>query len=230
MNTLRTLALFALAGASLQATPVSMTVGFLGGLGGTWTVGYASGDPAVQLQSVVINLGPGLIFDPTAAAPGTPAAIPFLVIAGAGTTGFTGQSGDVDGGTVLTLNFSDFDGGETFIFELDIDETAALQDCSGLGGILLSLCTANNVGIGVDNATVDASEFSGTISATFGGPGFVTTTLSSAPLSNVGGPLNLTSAAYLIGEVEAVPEPGTLSLTLASLAALGLRRRWKQSS
>lgn len=103
---------------SALAAPV-MVVGtfqenFLSPSFDTFTITNASSS-ATGILTVRYNLAPSQAsFDPGDS--------PFAVISGGG-TGFTGMFMNVNAaGTTLTLNFTDFDPGETFSFRVDVDD------------------------------------------------------------------------------------------------------------
>ncbi len=101
---------------SALAAPV-MVVGsfqenFLGGGGDLFTITNASSS-ATGILTVRYNLAPSQAsFDP--------GDDPFTVVSGGGGTGFTGMFNATR--TSLTLNFTDFDPGETFSFRVDVDD------------------------------------------------------------------------------------------------------------
>lgn len=80
----------------------------------TFTITNAASS-ATGILTVRYNLAPSQAsFDPGDS--------PFAVVSGGG-TGFTGMFMNVNAaGTTLTLNFTDFDPGETFSFRVDVDD------------------------------------------------------------------------------------------------------------
>jgi hypothetical protein len=102
---------------SALAAPV-MVVGtfqenFLGGGGDTFTIMNAASS-ATGILTVRYNLAPSqqASFDP--------GDDPFRVVSGGMATGFNGMFNATR--TSLTLNFTDFDPGETFSFRVDVDD------------------------------------------------------------------------------------------------------------
>ena len=112
-----------------------------------------------------------------------------------------------DGATAFTLLFSDFDAGETFSFDLDMDTPC--------GNILCQLPGAITTG----------SEFAGTtITGVFGGDGYLTTSLQ-GQFAQTGA---LTASAAIDGSAPEVPEPGTMGLLGLSFSAFGCITRWRK--
>jgi hypothetical protein len=187
----------------LLAVPVTLEGDFTGGLYGAFNLQYDSAPAGLRLQSVTFDLASPLYLDPTFAPPGAALPLAFLSLSGGAQTGFASVSGVVDGSDSFTLLFNDFDAGEHFSFNLDID-----GPCGGF------LC--------VPGATTLGSEFSGTtLTATFGGSGYETTALTGS-FSSTG---FLTAGANVSGEVTATPEPATLGMLGVSLVLVGLRAK-----
>jgi hypothetical protein len=201
--------IFALAAAAtlstgLQAAPVAVNSGFQGGVFGAFTVNYAAGDPGLQLQQVRFDLQNPLFTDPTFTPPGALLPLPFLSLTGAAETGFLGSTGIADGATSFTLFFNDFDVNETFGFELDVDTPCGSLSCQGSASL------------------VTGSEFAGTtIKGTFGGQQFQTTELTGT-FARTGA---TTAQSTLNGDIEPVPEPQTIGMMVAGLAAIAFRMR-----
>lgn len=195
---------FALMAWTLQAAPVSLDSQYVGGVFGSFNLNYTAGASGLKLQQVTIDLKSPLFADPTFSAPGALLPLSFSGVSGAAQTGFTGASGIFDGATSFTLFFTDFDAGETFNFNLDIDGPCGHVSCVGSA----SLTTG--------------AEFAGTkLTGLFGGTGYQNTALEA--LYSESGPFKAT--ANVRGDIEAVPEPETYFLLSGGLGALALVRR-----
>lgn len=185
-----------------------------------WVHTYSGGAPGLQIEQIGINLGgSGLIFDTVTGGPGALLGQGIGTVAGGALTGFAGASPSnaaLDGGTVLTLAFTDFAVGEAYSHTGDVDQTAS---CAGLGPIATGICiTANATNTGPELAGIQ-------LLVTLGGPGYVTTTLPGVFAAN--GVLGaLVAQANWSGEVTMTPEPGTWAVVLAGLGAVALGRRW----
>lgn len=129
---------FALALAFLFAQPASaMTIhsgtfsedGAPDNLGDTFTITNGAGSEDIVL--VVIDLSTaatpvGLFFDTTGGG-----GSPFSVVSETpGPVGFVPPAGVVDGGSTLTLTFTDFNAGETFTFTIDVDDSGGSSTVS----------------------------------------------------------------------------------------------------
>ncbi len=191
----------------LQAAPVRVEAGFLGGIFGGFSLDFVTGSAGVQIEEVRYDLRSPLYLDPTADAPGELESLPFNSISGAGAVGFAGASGIFDGSTSFTLFFNDFDPGEAYLYQVDVDK------CSGN-----ALC-----------AFTFGSDFAGsTITVKFSGLGLVTTSFSDeferlrfVPLA---------AGAAVEGEVPAVPEPQTMGLLGSGVAAFAIVWRRKRAA
>jgi hypothetical protein len=210
----------ALFAATSQAATVAGSVEFDAGasLGvfGRWTINWSSTD-GIKLDSVAINLATSSSFlDTTIAAPGALLWLDFSGLSGSGATSFSsitpGSAGTRNGATNFALTFNDFGTGESFSFDMDIDQCG-----NGLAGQNLT-CSLTN-GTDVAGATA-AFSFSGP-----GGYGAGSRTATFADIGSTGNPFD--AAASFRAEV---PEPGTYAMLGSALAALGvLRRKSRQS-
>lgn len=128
------------------------------GVFGQWTINYTSTDPAFRLSSVTFNLAPaGLFLDTTfqLISPGALANLDFTPISGGAATGFSSITPSTDnardGATSFTLNFNDFNSGESFRFEMDVDQCSNSLDpavslnCSLVSGAEFAGATATFV-------------------------------------------------------------------------------------
>ncbi len=109
----------------------------------------------LTLDSIVIDLSPtDLRFDTAAGGFGSGT---FQDIGGFGgtdiTTGLSGISATgvaLDGGTLLTFNFTNFTSGSVFQFTGDVDHPdptlITLADCTGKTGLALAACNTLNAG------------------------------------------------------------------------------------
>jgi hypothetical protein len=184
------------------AATVSVDAQFIGGVFGNFNIDYATGDPAIQLQQITVELKSPLFTDSSFSPPGSLLPFAFTPLAGAAETGFAGASGIFDGATSFTLLFADFNPGEAFNFELDVD--------SPCGWLCLS------------GSLTSGSEFAGSkLIATFGSPSHQPQSLSGLFTS---GDCDLTAQANITGDV-ATPEPGTIGLLGAGLVVLAIRLR-----
>jgi hypothetical protein len=189
--------------ATLPAVSVTLTSDFTGGLYGNFNLQYDSPAAGLQLQSVTFDLQSPLYTDPTFTSPGALLPFPFVSFGGAADTGFVSVVGAADGSTSFDLLFSDFDAGESFNFELDID-----GPCGGF------LC--------IPGATTLGSEFAGTkMTATFSGIGYKAATLEGVFLRTG----QHTAAATVTGDVTPTPEPATMGLLGACLVVLAVRAK-----
>ena len=107
------------------------------------SVTFSSGDPTVRLTSVIFDLAPTGVFLDTnlLTAPGAALALDLSLVTGAATTGFTSLStpGTRDGATSYTLAFTDFAPGESFGYEMDVDECSINDILDPLGSLDCSL-------------------------------------------------------------------------------------------
>ena len=191
-------------GSTRQAAPVTLDSRYDGGVFGSFRLEYSSGAPGLQLQQVTVDLESPLFLDPTFLPPGSLLPLPFLQGSGAADTGFAGVVGVFDGATSFTLLFDDFDAGEAFSFNVDVDSPCGNIFCQ-LSGSLTS-----------------GAEFAGTkLITTFGGPQYET-----ASLEGLYTRVNDTSAvASVQGDVGAVPEPSTYALFGGGLLSIVFARR-----
>jgi hypothetical protein len=189
---------------TLHAAPVALSSQFDGGIFGAFNLSYTSGVAGLKLQQVTIALQSPLFLDPTIASPGSLLPLPFIGGSGAASTGFTGVTGVFDGATSFTLSFDDFDAGESFSFNLDVD----------------SPC--NNLFCQIDGSFTSGAEFAGSkLTAVFGGSGY-----NSGQFEGLYTRQNTLSAvASITGDVEPVPEPGTYALLGGGLLMFVVARR-----
>jgi hypothetical protein len=143
----------------------------------------------LTLDSIVIDLSPtDLRFDTAAGGFGS---LSYLDIGGFGgtdlTTGLSGISATgaaLDGGTLLTFNFTNFTSGSVFQFTGDVDHPdpslVALTDCTGKTGLALTACNLANAGRTATNdarlltaQTVGPNQMAGAlVTFNFGGSGY----------------------------------------------------------
>jgi len=177
----------------------------LGGMGEAVDALYfenfsSSGEFITQVQiDLTTASAPGLFLDTTAAAPGDLSIfVAVALLAEVGSTGLAATTGDFDGSTLLTFDFTDFAPGEAITFVWDVD-----------GGTIPYPPIPGEI-IGEPDftgATLTVSFSDGsTVSA-----GFVPRTDDDPVFSNEA--------------LAAVPEPSSLSLSLLGLAAAALYRR-----
>lgn len=220
---------------TLNATLVSVSASFTGGTGGSWSFDYVSGAADLYLQQLTIDLGPtNLGFDTAAGGFGALSYTDVGNFAGSDvTTGLgvisPGTGAALDGGTLLTLNFSDFTPGDIFQFDADVDHFP--RDCTGLHLLALAACNAANTAVarqfvgpnGVNGAV---------ITYVFGGAGYDTTSFTGEfgrvtlrdivqNLVNGNNPPNTTGSS-----TDIAPEPATWTGLAGGLFLIaGLLRR-----
>jgi hypothetical protein len=212
------------------ASPISASATFLGGASGHWSITYTGGPAGSYLQSLTITLPGGAFFDPTSASPGFLTSA-WQVVSGGAATGFIGWP-PADGAATLALSFTDFGPGETFTFDLDADNAATLQDCTGLTGAAKGACNSGNATASAAAEFLSGAEMTGALAIwSFGGAGYQPVTLSgwfseTGPVhasTTVTG--DITGILDAAGDATAVPEPGPVALVGLGLAAVGLVRR-----
>jgi hypothetical protein len=212
-----------LLGVSLALPAATITVSgtstVTGGLLAAWVHTYNAGAPDLLLQQIRIDVaGSGLIFDTVTGGPGALVGQGVGTVLGGAITGFTGASPSnaaLDGQTLLTLSFNDFQPAEFYSHTGDVDQNAS---CAGLGPIATGICiTANATNTGAELAGIQ-------MILTFGGAGYATTDIT-ATFARTG---PLLAQADWSGEVVVIPEPSTYALFAAGLgvmAAAARRRR-----
>jgi hypothetical protein len=204
---------------------------------GSWSFSYLSGAPGLLLQSVTIDLAPtaGLAFD---TAPGGFGSLGYQDVGNfngtdvtTGLTGYTPAGSALDGGTLLTFNFSDFAAGETFQFNADVDHpNPTLTNCAGKSGLALAACNLANTAALTAAQTVTANQMANaTVTFTFGGADYIagssTGTFGNVTLREIlqNGPGNQLGVSAAVD----APEPATLGLIGGALilASILLRRK-----
>lgn len=215
--------LLATVAATAQGATINGSVSFLGGVLGTWSVGFTASDPQIQLQKVVIQLPPTFGFDTQSGGFGLLTSQDFLKVSGgANVTGLTpANKAGRDGATALSIDFDGFNAAAgTFLFLIDVDGAPpTLATCaSGLAGLA---CQASNAALIVASSTVDGTELAGgTATLIFGGPGYAPESILTT-FSRSGA---LTADAAFDAVV--APEPSTCAFIGVGLAGLAwLRRR-----
>lgn len=229
--------LLALAVAPLHAALVTIEATHEGVAAlGDWFVTYSTDVPApgLNLLSLAFDVsGAGLFFDTDAGGPGhTGKAWPYVEVyrafhplAGTATLDhheFSPGGGSGDGDTQVSLLFSSFAPGDTYAFELDVDQLATMAACGG--GFLGGLCRAANTVRDVEAGLVTGNEFAGVVmTASFGGPGWIPATVTGTFESS--GWRGIFSANSLSATAVHTPEPGTYLLVGAGLILAGVWRR-----
>lgn len=177
---------------SALAAPV-MVVGtfqenFLGSGGDTFTIMNAASS-ATGILTVRYNLAPSQAsFDPGDS--------PFTVVSGGAATGFNGMFNAT--ARTLTLNFGDFDPGETFSFRVDVDDNIAFT-----------------LGFDFEDAVLQ-------VAFDAAAPNTAMAAFRATDLRRLGSATATVRADVNVG----VPEPGTAGLLLLGLTGLlGARRR-----
>ena len=223
------------------ASPLSIAgnASFLGGVNGSWTFQYSSDAPGVNLESIVLDLGPtDLRFDSAAGGFGSGS---YRDVGGfGGTDVVTGLSGisamgaSLDGGTILTFTFNNFSSGKVFQFSSDVDHPnptlLSLLSCAGKTGFALISCNLDNISrTATNDARLAAAELVGPnpmagakVTFNFGGSGVEGTSV-----SGVFQPFDLRNGLQSSADVS-TPEPAslaTLGSGLGLLIALSVRRR-----
>lgn len=210
------LAILGLASAA-SATPVGggSTVLWLGSSLNNFSIWYQAGTgaPGLYLESVQITLAGGLFFDTTGSSPGFGGSSDVAAVAGAAATGFHSITPEPasgrNGSNTLTLGFSDFEAGELFSFNVDVDRPSA------------------NNAFAVDMA-------GSTITATFGGAGWQGNSFTGAyqnhfeliPGISTGFRGEVLPAPSPSDDTH-LPEPVSMLLAGGGLLAVGLLRRWR---
>lgn len=211
--------------ATINVTGVSTFDSRPGGILADWTHTYTSGSPDVKILSIKINLNSNLFFDTAAGAPGflTNQNVATTADGGTSFSGFSASGAGLDGGTMVTLSFSDFNPGESYTHVGDVDELVTLQSCGGLPPLSLAACILANTLATTDGSLVSGAEFAGsTIDVTLGGP-LVANPVTVTGIFQATG-ANVATATWT-GTVNVVPEPSTYLLTGSLLAALAWVRR-----
>jgi hypothetical protein len=246
---------------SAGTVSVEASATFNGGLLGDWSFQYVSGAPGLYLESITIDLDPAnLYFDTAAGGFGSLASENVCCFAGTdattGLTDITVGSTDysapfpnsalgtaLDGGQVVTFNFTAFAPGDTFSFQADVDHPdptlTPLRNCTGLKALALVACNAANATITAANnvallaaQTVLSGQMAGaTVTYTFGGTDYYTGASEGTFQAPTLGDIlrgDTGSTLGILGDVQ-TPEPGTIAMLGAGLAALGLLRLRRRS-
>jgi len=206
-----------------------------------WSFSYLTGDPGLFLQSITIDLGPtgGLAFDTAAGGFGSQSFQDISNFNGTnlttGLTGYTPAGGAaLDGGTMVTFNFTNFLPGETFQFNADVDHpNPTLTNCAGKTGLALLACNAGNTLALTGAQVVTANQMqNATVTLVFGGPGFEPAS-STSPF----GPVTLQSflsngpGGHIDTNLTVAPEPASMSMIGGGLLlAVALARRRRTAS
>jgi hypothetical protein len=223
--------------------PVSATASFTG-FNNTWSFSYTVGDVGVYLQQITIDLSPtNARFDTAAGGYGS---LGFQDVGGfGGTDASTGLNtvsaagSGLDGGSILTFTFADFNVGEFFTFSADLDHPnpnlLTLSICTGTPLQRLACqaanvlkTTTNNAGLLAADTVLSAQVADALVTFDFGGPGLqtvsVTSPLQAATLRGLitgllNGDLNAAASTASPADLIPAPEPSTAALLLAGLGA-----------
>lgn len=157
---------------------------------------FNNSDAGEKIVSLTWDLTPiGAFFDTTNAAPGSSSS-PLTVGAGDSVGHTFPSNASVDGTSVLTINFSDFDAGEVFRFGVDTDFFSS-PDAFGLVGSDFIGATATAI---FDTGAARTGTYVASTSSGYGSMVFI-----DIPTS--------------------VPEPGSLAILGMGLLGLGFARR-----
>ena len=148
---LRLAGLFCVCASLSMAGTIAGSASFLGGLNGTWSFQFTSDMPGMSLQSIVLDLKRPEAREVVRRLLTTS---DFLVEnfrpdTTTGLSGISATGSTLDGGTILTFSFTNFQSGSFFRFSSDVDHPdpalLSLLNCAGKTGLALLACNATNI-------------------------------------------------------------------------------------